>query len=579
MQYPLIEKIGPPELLVGREEEFRQFNKWLDKIPDKVSKSRVIMARRKSGKTVFVQRIFNQLWNENGMTVPFFYDVAETNIWYPNLAIDYYRAFASQYISFLERDEKLVNSPLSIEGIRKYGLTNAIQPFVRDVDFLLQNRGAGGSHYLMWDTACSAPHRFADFYDKRFLVIIDEFQYLAQYVYPDQFCQTAPIESLPGSFHSLSESKIAPMLVTGSYIGWLLTIIHKHFEGGRLTQMHFPPYLTKEEGLEAVYTYARLYQEPITNETAVQINELCMSDPFFISCVVQYEQRDQDLTTSTEIVERVNYEMSNRRSDMSQTWNEYILRAWKHINDVYAKKMLLHLSKHADRYWVPSEIKDALSLPLEISQIQKKLLLLSEADMIEQGVADIDFRGLQDGTLNLILRNRFEEEIKESRQPPDLKGEFEKKIETLTAKNLQLQEQLNHLSGKMAEHLLAVAFRSRKCFALSDFFQDAADTARLDIIEVKEGVFLQRSDGKKMEIDVVAQSSCGRTVLVEVKKTQAKTGVAIIENFQEKATAYRKQFPEQNILPAFLSLGGFTAEARQKCQAHGIGRAEKILHY
>jgi hypothetical protein len=49
MQYPLTEKIGEPELFVGREKEFRQINKWLDNIPKRLSKSRVIGARRKSG--------------------------------------------------------------------------------------------------------------------------------------------------------------------------------------------------------------------------------------------------------------------------------------------------------------------------------------------------------------------------------------------------------------------------------------------------------------------------------------------------------------------------------------------------
>ncbi|MEN8219821.1 MAG: hypothetical protein ABFS56_26425, partial [Pseudomonadota bacterium] len=263
MQYPLTEKIGQPELLVGREKEFRQFQKWLDKIPDKLSKSRVILARRKSGKTVFVQRIFNQLWNENGLTIPFFFDVADTKIWYPNLAIRYYCAFASQYISFLERDEKLVNKPLSLEEIRKYGLANSIDLFVRDVDFLLQNKEVGGSHDLMWDLACSAPHCFAAYYEKRFLVIIDEFQNFTQYVYPDPLYQTAPNETLAGSFHSLSESKIAPMLVTGSYVGWLLSVIRKYLEAGRLKQIYFSPYLTEEEGLQAVYKYAQFYQEPI----------------------------------------------------------------------------------------------------------------------------------------------------------------------------------------------------------------------------------------------------------------------------------------------------------------------------
>jgi hypothetical protein len=33
MQYPLIEKIGEPDLLVGRKKEFRKFDKWLANIP------------------------------------------------------------------------------------------------------------------------------------------------------------------------------------------------------------------------------------------------------------------------------------------------------------------------------------------------------------------------------------------------------------------------------------------------------------------------------------------------------------------------------------------------------------------
>jgi hypothetical protein len=579
MQYPLTEKIGNPELLVGREKEFRKFQKWLDRIPDRLAKSRVILARKKSGKTAFVQRIFNKLWTENGVTIPFFFDVADTKIWYPELAIKYFCTFASQYISFLERDEKLVSNHLPLEEIRKYGLANSIELFVRDVDFLLQNQEGNDCQDLMWKTACSAPHRFAAFYKKRFLVIIDEFQNFTQYVYRDEKCLTKPDETLAGSFHSLSESKIAPMLVTGSYVGWLLAVIRKYLEAGRLTQVHFSPYLTKEEGLQAVYKYAQFFNEPITNDTAVQINELCMSDPFFISCVIQNELDNQDLTTSAGVIERVNYEISNRRSEMSETWNEYLQLTLERVNDIHAKNILLHLSKHADRYWTPRDLKGALSLPLDINKIQKKLLILSEADMIERGVADIDFRGLQDGTLNLILRNRFEKEINESESGPNLRKEFEKKIKALTVKNQQLQGQLNRLSGKMAEHLLAAAFRSRKRFALSEFFQDVVDRSRLNVISVKESVFCQRSDGKVMEIDVVAESSCGRVVLVEVKKTQTKTGLTLVEDFYEKVAVYGEQFPDQKILPAFLSLGGFTGDALPFCQKHGIGWAEKIWHY
>ncbi|WP_069473105.1 hypothetical protein [Candidatus Marithrix sp. Canyon 246] len=162
----------------------------------------------------------------------------------------------------------------------------------------------------MWDTACHAPHRFADLYDQRILVILDEFQNITKYIYRDEKCKEEPDETLAGSYHSLAESKIAPMLVTGSYAGWLLKVISQYLEAGRLSQIRFSPYLTEDEGLEAVYKYASFYEEPITNDTAMQINKLCMADPFFISCVIISSYEDKDLTTSKGVADTVDYEIS-----------------------------------------------------------------------------------------------------------------------------------------------------------------------------------------------------------------------------------------------------------------------------
>jgi len=122
------------------------------------------------------------------------------------------------------------------------------------------------------------------------------------------------------------------------------------------------------------------------------------------------------------------------------------------VNDKYTKMILLHLSKQANTYWTPKMLKQELKMDLEPDQIQQKLVTLCEADMIEQSVADIEFRGLQDGTLNLILRNRFEKEIKEFEPPSDFKSEFSTEIEDLKAENQKLRGLLNNLSGKMAEH-------------------------------------------------------------------------------------------------------------------------------
>ncbi|MDM8522058.1 hypothetical protein QUF80_01700 [Desulfococcaceae bacterium HSG8] len=576
MQYPLEEKIGDPDLLVGRDKEFANFNRWIANIPKRLSKSRVILARRKSGKTSFVQRIFNQLWSENGEVIPFYIDIPESKIWYPHLAVRYYRAFASQYISFLERDPAPVTRPLSLEKIREYGVAKSVSPLAEDADSLIQDEKMR-RHDQMWETAYSAPHQYASVLKTRFLVIIDEFQNLAGYVYPDANYQTSPIDTLPGSFHSLSESKIAPMLVTGSYIGWLIEIAGKYLEAGRLTEIYMDPYLTPEKGLEAVYRYSEYFGEPVTNETALLISELCMSDPFFISCVIQSNYQDRDLTTEEGVAATVNYEITDRYSEMSRTWGEYIQLTLARVNDRDAKAILLHLSRHSDRYWTPRELKDALPLDISPDDIRERLNLLVEADVIKWGSSDIQFRGLQDGTLNLILRSRFEEEIAEF--APDMRQEFHEEIRKLKDDRKRLQGKLNNLTGKVAEMQLASALRTRKRFSLSDFFTGAGDTSRLNITAVRLRVPLQRKDGKNMELDVVAESDCGRTVAVEVKKWKTPVGISIAEDFAEKVSIFSEQNPDRTVLPAFLSLGGFTKEAAEFCRVRGIGTAERIEHF
>ncbi|MBF0234459.1 MAG: ADP-ribosylglycohydrolase family protein [Desulfamplus sp.] len=80
------------------------------------------------------------------------------------------------------------------------------------------------------------------------------------------------------------------------------------------------------------------------------------------------------------------------------------------------------MSKHADRDWTPKELKETLKLDLDLKEIQHRLRTLVKADLLTEGISDIDYRGLKDGTLYLILRNRFEKEI--SSFEPDLKKQF-----------------------------------------------------------------------------------------------------------------------------------------------------------
>ncbi|MCE7980917.1 MAG: hypothetical protein DYG89_06965 [Caldilinea sp. CFX5] len=428
IQYPLPERIGDPTLFVGRVRALQDFHQWVDEIERRVAPSRALLARRKSGKTAFIQRLFNQLWSANGRVIPFYFSVPEIALWYPSFALLYYRTFATQYISFLEREAKLVIDPLSMEQIKAYGEAHGIAALVNDVESILHDEKEG-HHGLMWDRSYRAPHRIASLYDQRIVVMIDEFQYLATNVKASQDLSGGPVESMPGSYHESSESKFAPLLLTGSYVGWMREIMRKYLEPGRIEVVDFSPYLTEDEGLLAVYTYAEALRVPITNETAVQLNTLCQADPFFISCVLRSPYPKRDLTTTQGVIETVNYTVANRKSFFAQTWEAYIEKTIKQVNDRYGKHILLHMSKHNDRNWTARQLKQELHLKEDEQVIEQKLIALVKGDLLEQGDAYIDFRGLKDGTLNLVLRHRFEKEI--LNHDPDMISDFNAELAAL----------------------------------------------------------------------------------------------------------------------------------------------------
>ncbi len=156
MKYPLPEIIGNPGLLVGREEEFDDFYRWIDRMPDLLSMSRVILARRKSGKTSMIQRIFNKLWSDNGPVIPFYISIPDAKVWFPDFATRYFTTFASHYISFLERNEKFANNILSVNQIKEYATAKKHELLENDADLFVQYRNEE-LYDSLWRLACSAP--------------------------------------------------------------------------------------------------------------------------------------------------------------------------------------------------------------------------------------------------------------------------------------------------------------------------------------------------------------------------------------------------------------------------------------
>lgn len=403
--YAIEERIGQPEFFVGRHEELSFFIEWVDNIPRKLSRSTALLSRRKKGKTALVERLYNIIYTRNSNIIPFYFEVKEGSRWIVDFAELFYRTFISQYIGFKARDVEFCRDPKPLDILEAkaggLGLTK-IEENIHAFKLALKS----GLIDNIWDHAQAAPHRIAGISGDYIVQIIDEFQFLNSEIYYDRE-RTKVASDLASTYLSLAESKIAPLLVTGSWVSWLRNIIHMQLPG-RFVEMELGN-LTDEEGLEAVLNYSIMTGVPVAEDVAVYLNKLVDSDPFYISAVIRSHYKGKDLTTADGLLNTLEYEL--RRGTIYGTWLEYIGRTLMQVNDVYAKKIVLFLSKNREREWTRKEIIEKLGLPYTDREAEEKLQMLVKGDLIAEGDTSARYRGMKDDIFYKVFRYKYEEEI------------------------------------------------------------------------------------------------------------------------------------------------------------------------
>lgn len=446
--YALEERIGEPSLFCGRQQEMELLLNWIAKIPKKRAKSRALLGRRKSGKTAIMQRLFNILWQHNGKVIPFYFEVLDQDQWLLDFANQYFRTFLTHYISFKTR------KPLDKENlILEWGDLNKAVKQINNKDILrvtdnFQEHLLKEHAHDSMKFALGAPAAFSGYDDVFFVVMIDEIQYMTQYIYHDKAC-TNLFRNLPGGYHGLVELKYAPMLVSGSYIGWMTQMIHEMFVGGRLRRMPISPKLSFNAGMQAVYKYAELNEVEISDQSALLINILTQSDPFYIDTLLLSEWPQCDFTTEQGVINTFAHEILDKNGELYRTWSEYIILALKTINNKSSKKIMLYLSKERHRECTLEEIRNYLDLKeSDDHDLEEKLRALEYGGLIKQGHTDFHYQGIPDDILDLIFRKRYQFEIE--RVDPDVKAELSEKIK-LQKKIKSLQGRLNELKGRLLE--------------------------------------------------------------------------------------------------------------------------------
>ncbi|MCU0288248.1 MAG: hypothetical protein MUF15_17865, partial [Acidobacteria bacterium] len=225
MDYAREERIGNPDLFTGRKKELDYFLKWINDIKERKSQSTALMARRKMGKSALMERLFNIIFFKNDRVIPFYYEIKENDVWVLDFCQDFFLTFIYQYIAFKSR-KTVYLTPEDTSDFNK-ALNIARQEGLDYLCGTIEGAAHAAAHEkigILWNIVREAPHNIAS-RQKEFIVqLIDEFQFLNSMIYWDKDMKN-PAKNLAGGYLSTAESKIAPLLVTGSWVGWLMDLL------------------------------------------------------------------------------------------------------------------------------------------------------------------------------------------------------------------------------------------------------------------------------------------------------------------------------------------------------------------
>lgn len=577
MDYALEERIGNPDLFVGRKEELAFSIKWIREIKEKKSKSTAILARRKMGKTAIMERLFNITFARNDGVIPFYYEVKEGKKWVVDFCQDFFLTFIYQYIAFKTRKIKYLDPAEKsdfeevIDIANQEGLDYLIE-FIKSAAHAVTHEKID----ILWDIVRDAPRRIASRRKEFIVQMIDEFQFLNAMIYWDKG-KTNKANDLAGGYLSTAESKIAPLLVSGSWVGWLMNelimMLPARFKFRSLGNM------PEDEAIEMVFKYSRFFDTPVTEETAFLIARLSEGSPFYISSILRSECPGKDLTGAEGLVRTLEFETLDDHGEIKSTWMEYVATAFSKVNDKNAKNIVLYLCRHKDREVTRKELLETLSPDMTDAKLEEKLKALVKADIIEQGRTNFDYRGVQDNIFGKVFRGVYQKEI-EHFEPEQITKEYGEEFAKLKKKYAGLLGKYNYQKGLFLEYLLLEQLRlhgrdrNELLKSITRYLPEDFNFCEYSRV--------WRYDGspeymKNFNVDIFARASApgDYSLIGEVKSRDTrKFSKKEVMDFERKFEAVKKQEKIDRVVGFIFSAGGFTVEAEEYCKEKCIACSE-----
>jgi len=565
MKIYLKEKIGNPDLFSGRNQEMKSLLKWADLAKKELAVSEAMLSRRKTGKTAIMHRFYNILFHHNNGVIPFYYEIKEKPQWMLDFSVDFFLTFIYQYIGYKTRNAHYVNSfTKSFDNAIDIAKKEEVNHIIEVIEFV-KKQANEKKYWAIWETVCDIPRGIAARYNEIIIQMIDEFQYVNRYIYRDEAC-TNLFNEFAGSWFHTAEYKSAPMLISGSWVGWLMRDLSKMLPS-RFRYDFVLDNMPENEAIETIFKYSYLLEIPITNEIALLMLELTQGNPCYISALFYSHYIYKDFTTEDGFLKTIEFEVL--RGGIKARWMEYLSYAFPEINGYEAdlsKKIVLYLCKNKDREISRSEIRKVFQLDISDHDLEKRMRSLVLSDIVNPGSTNSDFQGIGDHLFDKVFRGLYQKEIEEF-DPKEITNEYKVLFKYWKEKFHVICGKYGSLKGRFAEYMITNHLKYRACDN-NDVFCSMMNNLPYDFKFVHyQSVWKYTASPvlkKSFEIDVFARALEDQYSLIgEVKNRLSPFSVKEADEFIAKANQLIQLENVGKHLLFVYSIKGFTQDAIQ----------------
>lgn len=392
------------------------------------------------------------------------------------------------------------------------------------------------------------PHAIAADRNIKVLQFIDEFQNINKFIIDEKTGKS--LTTLAGSYLHTAESRIAPMFVSGSYIGWLRRIIWELLPA-RFNEF-FLGNLEEVAGIELILKCARLYEIPINTENAEYILGLTQGDPYYISIIFEGTYLGKKNFTDINNINDI-YEFEITKGNIRGTWLEYLHKAFKEVNNINAKRMVLYLFNANGEERTREQIATDLKLEITDTELETKLKSLVYADIISQGESNFRYKISQDKIYEMVFRNIYQEEI--DKIGKDIKKTLRKEI-----------GKFSYDFGHFCEYKFEAIFNTG--FNVKDVAYTDDDIFIKAESEIYRNYYYKPSRLRNMEIDLYGKTDDGTEIFIEIKSWKRKTGKKNIGKYIKIKQQLENK--KSKVIILIYAIHGFTNDAKKTLTENGI---------